>query len=132
MFFICDMETGIEEVESCRDLGVIMQNTGSFELQTEKACTKARQKCGWILQTFYSRSPRFMRKMFNELAQPHLDYCSQLWAPAAEGKKMSDLEGVLTHFSKKVPATKNMNYWERLHFMKMNSEQRQMERYRIL
>ena len=52
MFFIGDMETGIEEVESCRDLGVIMENTGSFNKQTEKAGKKARQKCGWILRTF--------------------------------------------------------------------------------
>ena len=53
MYFTGEMETVIEEVESCRDLGVIMQNTGSFELQTEKACKKAHQKCGRILRTFY-------------------------------------------------------------------------------
>jgi hypothetical protein len=126
------METVIEEVESCRDLGVIMENSGCFDKQTEKACKKARQKCGWILRTFYSRNPRFMRKMFNELCQPHLDYCSQLWAPAFEGKRMSELEGVLRHFTKQVPAARNMNYWDRLKFMNMNSEQRRMERYKIL
>ena len=132
MYFTGEMETVIEEVENCRDLGVIMENTGSFNMQNEKACKKARQKCGWILRTFYSRNPKFMRKMFNELSQPHLDYCSQLWAPAVEGKQMSDLEGVLRHFTKQIPAARNMNYWDRLKFMNMNSEQRRMERYRIL
>ena len=132
MYFTREMETVIEEVENCRDLGVIMENTGSFNMQNEKACKKARQKCGWILRTFYSRNPKFMRKMFNELSQPHLDYCSQLWAPAVEGKQMSDLEGVLRHFTKQIPAARNMNYWDRLKFMNMNSEQRRMERYRIL
>ena len=45
---------------------------------------------------------------------------------------MSDIEGVLRHFTKQVPALRNKNYWERLQHMKMNSEQRQMDIYRIL
>ena len=132
MYFTDEMETLIEEVESCRDLGMIMENTASFDKQTEKACNKKRQKCGWILHTFYTRKTRFMRKMFNELSQPHLDYCSQLWGPATEGKCMSEIEGVSRYFTRQVPAVKNMNYWERLQVMNMNSQQRRMERYNIL
>ena len=80
MYFTSDMNSVIEEVDHCRDLGLgaIMENTGDFEKQTSKAYSRARQKCGWILRTFYCRNPRFMRKMYNELCQPHLDYCSQL------------------------------------------------------
>ena len=126
MYFTGEMETMIEEVESCRDLGVIMQNTGSFEKQTVKASKNGRQKRDWILRTFYSRSPRLTRKMYNELVQRHLDYCSQMWAPTTKGTRMSELEGVLRHFTKKIPATRNMNYWERLQFLSMNSEQTQM------
>ena len=44
MYFTGEMETVIEEVESCRDLGVIMQNTGSFEKQTVKASKKRSSK----------------------------------------------------------------------------------------
>ena len=72
MYFTCDMETVIEEVESCRDLGVIMENSGCFDKQKEKACKKARQKCGWILRTFYSRNPKFMRKCLMNFANPTL------------------------------------------------------------
>ena len=132
MYFTPDMKTVIEEVDNCRDLGVIMENTGSFDKQTDKACSRARQKCGWILRTFYCRNPRFLRKMFNELCQPHLDYCNQLWAPATEGARMSQVEGVLRNYTRKVPATSGMNYWERLKFLRMNSEQRRIERYRML
>ena len=54
MYFTGEMETVIEEVENCRDLGIIMQNTGSFEKQTVKACKKkTRQKCGWLWCMFY-------------------------------------------------------------------------------
>ena len=62
-----------------------------------------------------------MRKMCNELSQPHLYYCSQLWGPATEGKYMSEIEEVSRYFTRQVPAVKNMNYWERLPFMNMNS-----------
>ena len=41
MYFTGDMETVIEEVECCRDLGVIMENTGCFDKQTKKICKKA-------------------------------------------------------------------------------------------
>ena len=132
MYFTSDINSVIEEVDNCRDLGVIMENTGDFEKQTNKACSRARQKYGWILRTFYCRNPRFMRKMYNELCQPHLDYCSQLWAPATEGKQLSQVETVLRNYTKKVPATSGMNYWQRLQFLRMNSEQRRIERYRMI
>ena len=47
--------------------------------------------------------------MFNTLAQPHADYCSQLWTPM-EGVELEKLEGVLRHF--KIPALKYLTYWE--------------------
>ena len=34
--------------------------------------------------------------------------------------------------TKKIPEERNMNYWERLQHLKMNSQQRMMERYRII
>ena len=52
--------------------------------------------------------------MFNELSQPNLDYCSQLWAPATEGKNLSEVESVLRNYTTKVPATKGMNYWKKI------------------
>ena len=59
------MEDVIEEKESARDLGVVMQNDSSFTLQIEKAGAKARQKAGWIHRTFW-----FMRHMWNTLVAP--------------------------------------------------------------
>ena len=36
-YFTGDMDLIIEEVETCKDLGVIMSNNGSFEAQIEKS-----------------------------------------------------------------------------------------------
>ena len=69
--------------------------------------------------------------MFNSLVQPHIDYCSQLWMPQ-EGQHLDKIEKVLKDFSKKLPGLKESNYWERLRALKMNSEQRRLERYQII
>jgi hypothetical protein len=114
----------IEQVENCRDLG----DTAKFDLHIENVCKKVRQKCGWIMRTFYSRDPQFLRHMFNTLVQPHADYCSQLWAPQ-EGPQMDKIEGLLRSFTAKIPAVKHLSYWERLKQLRMNSEQRRLERY---
>ena len=85
-YFTGEMESIIQQVESCRDLGVILSEDGKFEEQLEKVCKRSRQKGGWVRRTFYSRNPHFMRHMYTSLVQPHMDYCVQLWAPP-EGRR---------------------------------------------
>ena len=131
VYFTSDMENVIEQVSTTKDLGITMTDDAKFEEQTEKVSKKARQKSGWILRTFYSRNTKFMRHMFNTLVQPHIDYCSQLWAPT-EGAQMQKIEDVLRNFTSKIPSLKHMNYWERLKELKMNSMQRRLERYKMI
>ena len=130
-YFTEDMEYIIEEVDSCRDLGVTMENSAKFEIHIEKVCKKVRQKCGWVLRTFYSRDQHFLRHMFNTLIQPHIDYCSQLWSPQ-EGPQLDKIEKLLKNFTAKIPSLKLLPYWERLKCLRMNSEQRRLERYKVI
>ena len=90
-YFSGDYEDIIEEKESTRDLGIIMQNDGSFSLHIEKVCSQVRQKSGWVFRTFYNRQPWFLRHMWNSLIQSKLDYCGQLWTPA-QGADLEKLE----------------------------------------
>ena len=69
--------------------------------------------------------------MFKSLVQPHLDFCSKLWSPS-EGPNLVKVEKVLRDFTKRIPELKGKNYWQRLEAMKMNSEQRRFERYKII
>ena len=117
MYFSGNFEDIIEEQESTRDLGVIMQNNASFTIQIDKASSKARQKAGWINRSFYCKQGWFMRHMWNTLVAPHLDYCNQLWAPG-EGCGLEKLEKVLKDFTAKVPEVKALNYWLRLKLFK--------------
>ena len=125
------MSNVIEEYETVKDLGVIMNNKATFTDHIEKAVQKARQKMGWILRTFKSKRKWFMRHMFKSLVISHLDYCSQLWMPV-NGAGIHTLEKVQMDFFKKIPDLQGMNYWEALKEMKMLSIQRRFERYRIV
>jgi hypothetical protein len=107
------MQNVIQQVNHCRDLGIVMQDNATFELQVEKVCKRVKQKYGWILRTFYNRASKFMRHMFSTLAQPHADYCSQLWTPG-EGGELEKLEGLFRTLTSRIPSVKHLNYWERL------------------
>ena len=45
---------------------------------------------------------------------------------------MSKIENLQKIFTKKIPEVKNLDYWQRLKFLKMLSQERRMERYRAL
>ena len=45
---------------------------------------------------------------------------------------MDKVEKVLRDFSRRVPGIRELCYWERLKAMGMNSEQRRLERYKII
>ena len=130
-YFTGNYDEVIERFESLRDLGVELSDDGAFDVHIEKVCKKARQKSGWLFRTFYSRNTIFLRQMFKSLVQPHLDYCSQLWSPS-EGPNLDKVEKVLKDFTKRIPELQNMNYWQRLEKMNMSSEQRRIERYKII
>ena len=130
-YFTPKCENPIERKESLRDLGVIMNEKASFQDHINKVCCKVNQKVGWIMRTFKCRKVGFMRQMWNQLVQGHVDYCSQLWQPL-ESSELQRIENLLKTFSKKIPSIRNENYWVRLKLLKMNSQQRRLERYRII
>ena len=71
-----------------------------------------------------------MKQLWKTLVQCHVDYCSQLYKPnTAQG--MAEVEKLFLDFSAKIPEARTENYWTRLKMLKMLSQERRMERYRI-
>ena len=114
-----------------RDLGVQVNDKADFSDHINKVVTQVSQKAGWILRTFATRSTPFMRMMWKTLVQGHIDYCSQLYQPLQSGN-LTRIENLMKTYTKKIPEMKELNYWMRLKTLKMNSQQRRFERYRIL
>jgi hypothetical protein len=121
----------IERTECVKDLGVKMSDTLRFTDHIETICTKVRQKCGWIIRTFHARDLHTMKTLWCSIVQPHIDYCSQLWTPHRVGD-IQKIESLFRSFSNKIYSISDLNYWDRLSALKMYSQERRMERYRII
>ena len=59
-FYLSANDDIIEEKESLRDLGVMINNQGTFNDHIDHICSKVKQKSGWILRTFKCREPYFL------------------------------------------------------------------------
>ena len=121
----------IERKQVVRDLGIQMNEKADFSDHINTVCSKVNQKSGWILRTFKTRTQTFMKFMWKTYIQGHIDYCSQLWQPLQSGL-LQRVEGLQKSWTKRIPQISHLNYWERLTILKMNSQQRRLERYRII
>ena len=108
-----------------------MSDNGKFSSHVEAVCSKVSQKCGWILRTFNLRNTFFLKFMWKSLVQGVIDYCSQLYFPG-ESADLRRLENLFRTFSKKIPEVSHLDYWNRLKQLKMLSQQRRSERYKII
>ena len=131
MYFTEDTSEIVERQEVIRDLGVLLSEDGGFKHHLEKVVTKTRQKMGWVLRTFESRSPQLMKTLLKTLILPHIDYCSQLYCPTRPAD-IQKLEKLQKYFLKRIPALRQQTYWQQLETFQLYSIQRRLERYRII
>ena len=72
-----------------------------------------------------------MKSLFKTLIVPHIEYCSQLWMPT-DAKGIQNIEKLQKDLLNRIPAIRDIDYWDQLKKLKMLSLQRRLERYRIL
>ena len=108
-----------------------MSSNLTFSAHIDKVYNKVRQMGGWILRTFNSRSKDILVPLWISLVQPHLDYCSQLWAPSKH-TEISKLESLLRTYTNNIKVIRHLDFWERIKVLNMYSIQRRMERYKII
>ena len=123
--------TSISANPTVQDLGIQMSNTGDFVTQIDSICEKAKDMCSWVLRTFRSRTPLVMKTLWASLIQHILDYCSQLWCPITAGH-IQKIEAIQQSFTRKIKLDHKLDYWGRLSSLRMYSQQRRRERYRII
>ena len=132
ILFTPGFENVIDYKEIIKDLGIKIDPELSYETQIKNAVAKAQRKSGWVLRTFKTRTVEFFRTMWNSLIQPHLDYGSVLWSPTDIKYLLLKCEAPLRAFTRKAWGSHGLNYWERLRLFRLNSNQRRMERYRVI
>ena len=121
----------IEEKEHLRDLGVELSNDLSFSLHIENTVAGANKLVGWALRSFRRRSKYVMLTIWKSTIQSKMDYCSQLWSPNDQGS-IARLESVARNFTSQIAGLEGKDYWERLKYLKLYSQEKHRERYQII
>ena len=65
------------------------------------------------------------------MVQSRLDYCSQLWSPSDQASTARQ-EGVARTYTRQIQGMEGLDYVERLRTLKMYSQERRRERYKII
>ena len=84
-----------------------------------------------MLIVFQSRKRSLMLQLFKSLVIPLLEYCCQLWNQW-QVKDIQAIEAIQRMFTYKITDVQHLNYWERLHELKLYSLHWRRERYIII
>ena len=85
---------------------------------------------GWVLRVFQSWKRSLMQTLLKYLVIPLLEYCCQLLNPW-KAKDIQATEAIQSTFMYKIAEAHHLNYWERLHELKLYSPKKRRERYII-
>ena len=129
--YLTDTGLNISEKKSVKDLGVILNTDMSYKQHIDSQVQKVKNISSWIYRTFKTRDKTVMITLWKSLAIPHLDYCSQLWAPSKR-YLMQELESLQKSFFNGLSSIRHLNYWEKLKELNIYSLERRRERYRII
>jgi hypothetical protein len=108
---------GLEEITEERDLGVVFNNSFNFNDHILAIVSKANQKIGWTTRNILSRDAYVISRVYKALIRPHIEYCTQAWAPVARHghwQLIMKLESVQRKVTRLVNDIKNLSYKERL------------------
>ena len=125
-------EDNIEETETVKDLGVLLDNDLNFTSHVNKVISKVNMKVGWIFRNFNTRNATILKPLWKSLIQPHIDYCSPLWFNSTNISALRCIENLQRRFTRRISGLAELNYWQRLKFLRVYSQERRLERYKII
>ena len=122
----------IDETETVKDLGIMLDNDMKFTSHINKVVSTVNMKVGWIFRNFNSRDMKILKTLWKSLIQPHIDYCSPLWFSPVNTNTLRNIENLQRRFMRRITGLSELNYWQRLKYLKLYSQERRLERYRII
>jgi hypothetical protein len=73
--------TPLESQNTCKYLGIHIQNNLKWSTQSQHAASKASRTLGFIQRNFYHASANIKEKLYQTLVRPHLEYGIAAWDP---------------------------------------------------
>ena len=108
----------ISKVSSERDLGILFENSLSFEMHINKIVNKANSLVELIKRNFAFMNKYLFLRIYKTVIRPHLDYGNNIYYPFLK-KNIRILENVQRRATKIVPEIRTLPYEERLNFLKL-------------
>ena len=71
----------LDEVESEKDVGVLLHNSFRPSVQCARAAAKANAVLGQLSRGISYRDSKTFIGLYKTFVRPHLDYCAQAWSP---------------------------------------------------
>ena len=121
----------LESSNHVKDLGIFIDCKLDWDVHIYNICKKARRTSGWILNSFATRERVPMMTLFNALIRPILEYNCEIWNPF-KLKQIIELEKIQRSYTFRITGTNQLNYWERLQNLNIQSLQRRRESIIIL
>ena len=101
--------TPINSESDIKDLGVYVSNDTMWDTQIHEAVKKARKFTGWILRSFYTRSPEVIIFFYRSYVLPKLEYGSILWSPYLK-KDIVKIESIQRMITARLDGLQDYNY----------------------
>ena len=123
----------IKQVEYVRDLGIIVNNKGTWDEQIAEVTKQSRKINGMIFRSFETREMFAMLTLLKSLILSKIDFGSVLWAPY-KVEDLRKIERIQSNFTKRIniPGVDKPDYWTRLEKLNLYSIERRFERYQII
>ena len=110
----------LEKCEEEKDLGITFDSNLNFEIHISNITKKANQMLGIIRRTFNYMDKNIMLKLYKALVRSHLEYGNIVWSPYLK-KQSVQIERIQRRATKLAPECKEMNYTQRLQYLKLFS-----------
>ncbi len=112
----------LSEVNQCRDLGLVVDNSLQFTNHIDKIVVKAHRWANLILRPrcFQSRNRESLLAGFKTYVRSIVEYNSVVWSPHII-KDIEAVEKVQRRFTKRLPGLSNLAYCQRLAKLNMDS-----------
>ena len=120
----------LEPHDSVIDLGIEISSDLSWKKHIGSLVNKATQTLGWVLSAFADRNVSTMLFLYKSYVRSKLEYGCPVW----HNTNISDIqkvESLQRTFTSKIIGMQNLNYWQRLEKLGIQSLQRRRERYII-
>ena len=119
--YLIETESGnykLQNVNSTKDLGVIIDNKLTFNEHILEKIKKAKCLLGLIKRNFKNLYEKTFILLYKSLVRSQLEYTSSVWFPYRKSL-INEIESIQRRATKLIPNLKNLTYTERLKHLKL-------------